>query len=86
MFHIVVAESVEEYLDYIDVNKIPDDDVVFAKDTLKIEELCKKVRRDFTLHITKFAAEKDELKVRFMDIQLYLLTLTDKIETVFEVE
>lgn len=82
MYHIIVAESKDDYLDYINVYNLEGDICEFAN----TQNLNILFEYDFILHITKFASQKDELKILFMDVQFKLLSFVDSIETMFETE
>jgi hypothetical protein len=84
MYNLIVAESMGDFIDYVDVYNLDIlSSVYIFKDTV-FEKIIGIKSDNFTIHVTCHACKLPSKKILFMDLQLFLLKANKKISLLFE--
>lgn len=84
MYNLIVADSMDDYLDFVEVYKLDLDECIYISRNTKFEKLLGFKTNNFTITATRHACKLARKKILFMDLQLFLLKANKNITTTFE--
>lgn len=83
-FYYIIAESYGDFRDYLDVYEIPESEAKHVSSDFDLGATPHKLLHQHQIHVTKFAKDDNDMRIKFIDLQIALSQRSSNVKTFIE--